>query len=93
MKGQAYKKSWLVWWDSLNPDWRPRNNGGLDIGGSGDWTSLLHPGINGFISAIVGLLAYHDVAEADEWELSARDVVWVIGQVLVVAQNARCVYY
>ncbi|KAI0083227.1 hypothetical protein BDY19DRAFT_900587, partial [Irpex rosettiformis] len=85
-KGQAYGEAWLHWWDLLNPTWRERRNGTLQIGGSGDWSSLLHPGINGFLSVIAGLLAYHDVAEADEWWTSAQDVAWVIEQVL---QNQR----
>lgn len=93
-RAAAYCKSWLLWWTEINPDCRVLEGGQLtreiftetddevireDIR---DWSALKHPGTNGLVNVVAALLLYHDVAEQNDWVLSAEDVCWTFERVL-----------
>ncbi|KAJ7044912.1 hypothetical protein C8F04DRAFT_1250155 [Mycena alexandri] len=84
----AYAKEWQLWWDSLQPEWRTRDedqgwsvSGGY--GGDGkEWGPLFHWGVNGVLS-VVASLYFWGIACADEdsksmWESAASDVGWML---------------
>ena len=78
----------------MNPAWRERCEGRLVQGGTGGWGVLVHPGVNGLASVVVGLLGYHDVASVEDWLDCANDVAWAFTQILAEVQAAateRCV--
>ncbi|KAJ7169407.1 hypothetical protein C8R46DRAFT_848851, partial [Mycena filopes] len=88
----GYAARWTAWWDSLQPDWRAREDdkrwrvySEYDVGM--DWGSLASPGQNGGLSLVAGLYfwgtACLDVpgttaAEKELWETALLDVVWVL---------------
>lgn len=75
---EDFAKKWFAWWDALNPDWRVRSGGRLKPGGTGDLVSMCVPGKNGFLNIIAVLSALRALVEADEWQATVEDVVWVI---------------
>jgi hypothetical protein len=84
-----YTRSWDVWWDSLQPEWRKRDDEGrwcFDVGYSDDWDwgVLRCHGTNGLVSAVAGLY-FWGIAQVSgtedqrtRWENAVQDVVWVL---------------
>lgn len=67
----------------MNPEWRTRRDGQLVIGGSGDWSSLMRPGKNGFVNVIASLATLREVMDnPEEWANILVDVQWVVAAVL-----------
>ena len=83
-KPELYKTKLLAWWEGINPEWRERHDGQMVLNGTGDWGCLMVPGINGFLSVLIGLVGYHDVATHEKWVQIATDVSWALSQILDV---------
>ena len=73
---------WWKWWDGLNPKWRERVNGRPKIAGSVDWSCLVKPGQNGFLTVVMSLIALLDAAPLEEWTDAVADVSWAFAQVV-----------
>lgn len=84
-----YGTQWVAWWDSLNPQWRKRENGVLLQQGEGPWCTMLHAGSNGYVSILAGLVGYYQVAGDEEWLSSARDVAWVLQHTIAHAKTVK----
>ena len=49
-----FASEFCAWWNFLNPKWRVRVDGQPVAGGTGDWSIMAVPGINGFASIVAG---------------------------------------
>ena len=87
---ESFAPSWWKWWDGLNPEWRPRKDGRPVQGGTGDWSSMLKPGPNGFLT-IIGSLAALRAVSIDGWRAALSDVEWVLERVVEAKQGPRYV--
>lgn len=84
-----YTRSWDLWWDSLQLEWRKRDNNGrwrfdVGYGDDSDWGVLDCYGTNGLVSTVAGLY-FWGVAQLlgteeqrARWENAVHDVVWVL---------------
>ena len=88
-KPATYATQWRKWWTRINPSWRTDANGRLVIGGTGDWSCMLVPSMNGFLNVLGSLVGLRDIENDNEkWCGVVRDVRWVMSEVLV-AKRAR----
>lgn len=85
--GIKFVASWYSWWDHLNPEWRERKDGRLVRGGTGDWSSMLISGKNGFVNIVAALSALYDLLAVEEWEEAAKDIKWVIHEARLQKQQ------
>ena len=83
----SYVRKWWLWWSGINPSWRTRVDGRPQRGGSGDWSSLLKSGINGFLTVLASLVALRDAADEDGWRDAMEDVDWVLKELVIAASN------
>ncbi|KAJ7431202.1 hypothetical protein B0H11DRAFT_2262225 [Mycena galericulata] len=83
-----YQRDWWVWWDSLQPEWRERDDDGRwsingNWGPSDAWDPLEAPGPNGCLS-VVASLYFWGIALAGRpetragWEAAVQDVAWML---------------
>ncbi|KAJ7441804.1 hypothetical protein B0H11DRAFT_1932730 [Mycena galericulata] len=83
-----YQRDWWVWWDSLQPEWRERDDDGRwsingNWGPSDSWDPLEAPGPNGCLS-VVASLYFWGIALAGrpetrvDWEAAVQDVAWML---------------
>ena len=85
---EAFICAFWRWWDELNPPWRIRVNGRLEIGGTGPWDTLHKSGQNGFLSVLQILcwwrtmLGVGRVEASEDWNSAVKDVTWVLNEVL-----------
>ncbi|KAJ7606238.1 hypothetical protein FB45DRAFT_706602, partial [Roridomyces roridus] len=79
----TFPMEFWAWWGLLNPQWRVKE-GVLVQSGSGSWTELEKPGINGLLSVLYCLKWWEASVETDaerlEWERAVRDVLWTLEQ-------------
>ncbi|KAL0565222.1 SERTA domain-containing protein 3 [Marasmius crinis-equi] len=57
----ALREEWWTWWDTVNPDWRPRVGGKIVPGGSGEWSELKMRGRAGILQFVVAIRWWHDL--------------------------------
>ncbi|KAJ7736396.1 hypothetical protein B0H14DRAFT_2408355, partial [Mycena olivaceomarginata] len=85
-------ETWWSWWGRLAPSWRDRDERGRPvIGKQGPWESLVWPGGNGMLTAIL-CLGWWLEAEGDtteDWHAAVKDVKWVLEGLL---SNAKYVF-
>ncbi|GJE98464.1 hypothetical protein PsYK624_146960 [Phanerochaete sordida] len=77
-----YAAELYAWWVDVNPAWRTTANGRLVRRGTGDWSEMVLPGVNGLLNVIAGVVALHGLVESSEWVDFLEDVAWVIRGVL-----------
>lgn len=68
------------WWKTLQPDWRLEEDGSLSCG-TGDWSILERPGLNGFLSVLAALFFWGDsveVGSSSSWSRWVEDVRLVL---------------
>ena len=80
---------WWRWWDTMNPSWRARVNGRPQRGGTGDWSSMIKSGKNGFLTVLASLVALEQSAEDECWRAALEDVNWVLEEVRAAAEASK----
>ncbi|KAJ7448729.1 hypothetical protein FB451DRAFT_1053687, partial [Mycena latifolia] len=52
---KKFETQWNAWWRALNPDWRRRDDEGMEMRKEegGDWTELLVSGTNGMMHLLM----------------------------------------
>ncbi|KAL0565006.1 hypothetical protein V5O48_017028, partial [Marasmius crinis-equi] len=56
----SFRNEWWLWYDALNPDWRPREGNVVLPGGDGEWDELECSGKDGFVLLLIGLCWWFD---------------------------------
>ncbi|THU81170.1 hypothetical protein K435DRAFT_694121 [Dendrothele bispora CBS 962.96] len=86
---ETFRNEVLVWWNTMQPDWRILDKDDLDTGEwvkevKGQWGKLRCPGINGLYS-VMACLRWWAVSEigqegrlSEQWTRLLQDVVWVM---------------
>ncbi|THU99823.1 hypothetical protein K435DRAFT_658240 [Dendrothele bispora CBS 962.96] len=86
---ENFRNEVLVWWNTMQPDWRILEKDALDKGEwvkevKGQWAKLKCPGINGLYS-VMACLRWWAVSEigqdgqlSEQWQRLLGDVVWVM---------------
>ncbi|KAJ7631950.1 hypothetical protein DFH06DRAFT_1004635 [Mycena polygramma] len=85
-------EKWWEWWSDVNPDWREKDGQGRPVIGeqSGDWGTLVHPGANGILTALLLLVWWREGetgAPTELWLAAVRDVGWVLTGLLSAART------
>ncbi|THV03258.1 hypothetical protein K435DRAFT_651832, partial [Dendrothele bispora CBS 962.96] len=74
----------LIWWNTMQPEWRVLEQGALD---KGEWGQLKCPGINGLYSMMACLRwwAVREISEggklSEKWKGLLGDFVWVMDSI------------
>jgi hypothetical protein len=89
-----YVSKWLIWWQTINPDWQERQGELFIRSGTGDWSSLIKSGINGWLTVFTSmlLLLHPDIANLAIWSAVLQDVSWSIQEVQDACRVQRYVY-
>ena len=75
----AFESSFMSWWESLQPDWRLLEAGGIDFSAmEGNWDGLRRPGLRGLHNAVVGLFYWALEVENEnkghtQWLIAVND--------------------
>ncbi|KAL0574979.1 hypothetical protein V5O48_006995 [Marasmius crinis-equi] len=62
----SFCDEWWLWYDALNPDWRPHKGSVVLPGGDGEWEELECSGKDGFALLLVGLRWWFDRGGLDD---------------------------
>ncbi|KAL0573810.1 hypothetical protein V5O48_008137 [Marasmius crinis-equi] len=79
---QEFRSLWWKWFDNNMPDWRPRVDSKLVLGGDGDWEDCKMPGKDGMVLFVVGLKWWYVLAGGEDkegdWEQAAKLVYYTL---------------
>ncbi|KAJ7669152.1 hypothetical protein B0H17DRAFT_949290 [Mycena rosella] len=79
-----YGEEWDMWWNSIQPSWRTRDQEGNGEYGT-NWEQLDCSSVNGCLSAVGGLYFWGvaarasaaSAADVQQWDNAVQNVVWV----------------
>lgn len=80
-----YAQTFTAWWTNLQPEWRVVGGKMQETLLEGDWSVLIHPGLNGIHSVIAALFYWGVEAKKDPkcnrtWAITTENVAAVLQQ-------------
>ncbi|KAL0574844.1 hypothetical protein V5O48_007117 [Marasmius crinis-equi] len=83
---EKIRNEWWIWWDYVNPDWRPRLDGMVLPGDDGDWEDIVSPGKDGIVLFLVGLRWWCDCGGPEDpagcWHEAAKSLFFTMESLL-----------